>query len=78
MFEDFNIPPPILLLSTTWLHVPDLLTLGKVDRSFRELTKEDVLWKAAARHLWRSALVDGQYSIVEDASIIGLHNQAQG
>ncbi|CAN0158030.1 unnamed protein product, partial [Scytosiphon promiscuus] len=73
VFNYFNIPPPILLLSTSWLHVPDLLTLGKVNRSFQELTKEEILWKTAARHLWRSALVDGQDSLVEGATNIGLH-----
>lgn len=77
-FNDFNIPPPLLLLSTTWLHVGDLLALGKVDRSFRDLTKEDVLWKAAARLLWRSALLDGQDLLVEGASNIGLHTRAPG
>ncbi|CAN0511389.1 unnamed protein product, partial [Ectocarpus sp. 12 AP-2014] len=72
-----NVAPPVLLSAATWLPIRDLLALGTVDRSFRDLTKDDMLWKSAAVFLFRSARVDGQNSLFEGLSV-GLHKDAPG
>lgn len=59
------VPTPVLLIASEWLAVADLLTLGTVDRSFRGLTKDETLWKAAAHHLWKSALLEGNTLCVD-------------
>lgn len=53
------LPKHILLVMCEWLFTKDLLEVGLVDRCFGKVSKEEVLWKAVACHLWKSALLDG-------------------
>lgn len=70
-----NLPATVVLSLLEWLAIPDLLAIGTVDCSFRDLTKEELPWKAAARHLWKSALLDGQQLLSVDAA--GIHETAR-
>lgn len=69
-----NLPATVLLSVLEWLAIPDLLATGTVDCSFRDLGKEELPWGAAACHLWKSALLDGQALLVEAA---GIHETAR-
>lgn len=70
-----NLPATVVLCLLEWLAVPDLLAMGMVDCSFRDLTAKELPWKAAARHLWKSALLDGQQSLSGEAA--GIHENAR-
>lgn len=70
-----NLPVTVLLSMLEWLAVPDLLEVGKLDSSFQDLTAKELPWKAAARHLWKSALLDGQQSLSVEAA--GVHENAR-
>lgn len=63
-----SLPTSVLLSLLEWLSVSELLAVARVDRSFRDSAKEDSLWKVAARHLWKVALLDGQ---VLGAEVLG-------
>lgn len=56
------LPAQLLLLSSEWLFVKDLLECRRVDRSFQASSKETSLWKRLAHHLWVQALLDGDTS----------------
>eukprot|EP00752_Nemacystus_decipiens_P005229 g4745.t2 len=70
-----NLPAPVLLSLLEWLAIPDLLAVGAVDCGFRDLTTKEPPWKAAAQHLWKSALLDGQQSHFVEAA--GVHETAR-
>lgn len=50
---------PLLMLLSEWLFAKDLLTLGTVQHSFRDIANSNHLWGKLAAFLWKSALVDG-------------------
>lgn len=60
-----RLPPFVLLSLLEWLSVSDLLAAARVDRSFRDIAKDEALWKAASRCLWKLALLEGQTLGVE-------------
>lgn len=72
------LPTPLLTMASEWLVVKDLLTLRAVNRSFRELSKDEHLWKKLACFLWTSALVDAESSSLANESSAHLHNDAPG
>lgn len=71
------LPVPLFLLASEWLFTQDVLELGRVDRSFREISKESSLWQGIACHLWKAALVDWNGSLV-DMSHARLRKEAPG
>lgn len=72
------LPTPVLTMTSEWLVVKDVLALRAVNRIFRELSKDERLWKKLACSLWTSALVDGERSSLADESSAHLHEDAPG
>ena len=72
------LPTPLRAMASEWLIVKDLLALRTVNRSFRELSKDEYLWKKLACFLWASALVDAESSSLADESSAHLHDDAPG
>ena len=70
-----NLPVTVQLSLLEWLAISDLLAVGTVDCSFRDLAREELTWKAAARHLWKSALLDGQQPLAVGEA--GIHGTAR-
>lgn len=74
----FILPSPLLALTCEGIIVKDLLTLRAVNRSFRELSKDEYLWKKLACSLWTSALIDAESSSLADESSAHLHQDVSG
>lgn len=72
-----SVPESLLLLSFEWLFAKDLLEIRKVNRTLHCISKDSVLWKRIALHLWNAALIDGYRANIShhDAA---LHTSAPG
>ncbi len=73
-----RLPTSVLLSLLEWLWVSDLLAVARVDRSFRDLAKDETLWKAASRGLWKLALLEGQMLGVEALGSPTLASKSRG
>lgn len=72
-----SVPDPLLLLSCEWLFAKDLLEIRKVNRTLHYISKDSLLWKRIALHLWNAALIDG-YRANISTDDVSLHTSAPG
>lgn len=72
-----SVPDPLLLLSCEWLFAKELLEIRKVNRTLHYISKDSVLWKRNALHLWNAALIDGNRANISHHDVC-LHTSAPG